>query len=556
MKTRIHQVAVLVLAGLLAACGSKQSATEGSTGTTRPDARPTAQAAAPNASPAQAPAPAAAPTETIAEAEPAPEDAAPIVAPEDGTIEERLMYRMEEAVDRARRGNFEIAKVELLQLLREDQVAAYAAYNLGVIAYYEGQTGQALEYYEVALEQDPTFAPPLLATVRHHMAGGDTSVARDLVRRQLQNSENAPTVQGVELYLTLADGRYEQVIQDGRQVLIADAGNMDAHFTMAMAHYNLGRLELARYILEEGISRDEGRPDFYFALARIYLDRDEKIRARTYLERALEIDSSHPEASNNLGVLNLESRNFEAAEQLFRGAIERAPNYEEAWVNLGNALKGQQRYNEARDAYNRAMQMSPTYPAPYYNLGILFLDTEMDGLGEADRIQRALEYFSDFRTRYGAGLPAEHPVNTYQSEAVARLEVIRELEQSAQLEQEQDTRQPEQSNQEGGYADQACFDDFCVDDADPDQCYQDFCGGSGSDGGDSGTPASYPDQGCFEEFCEGEMDEAQCYEDFCGGSDDEDTESSDGGGYEDQQCFDDFCAGDADPDQCYRDFCE
>ena len=309
---------------------------------------------------------------------------------------------------RARDGDFASARTDLQQLLNEDEVAAHAAYALGVIAFYEGQEDLALDYFDNAMEIDPLLTDALAATVRVHLRNQDISSARAVIERQEGRSESAPEVRAVDLYVQLYEGRYEQVITGGRSILLEDDDNLDVHYTMAMANFYLGRVELAEYILQSGLDRDPDRPDFYFALAQFQLSQDNIPGAQNFLNRALEIDPNHPEAYNNLGVLQLQSRNYDGAASSFEQATNRAPEYEEAWLNLGNAYKGLGRIDEAQQAFERALQISPDYADPYFNLGVLYMDVEIGELPRIDRCNQAIDFFNNYRDRAGT-LPPGPP---------------------------------------------------------------------------------------------------------------------------------------------------
>ncbi|MCA9299723.1 MAG: tetratricopeptide repeat protein, partial [Phycisphaerales bacterium] len=339
---------------------------------------------------------------------------------------EDLAIAVEDAIARAEDGDFASARTDLQQLLSEPDVAAYAAYGLGVIAFYDGQEDLALDYFDNAMEMDPTLTAPLVATVRTHLRHNDLAGARAVIDRQERASEEAPEVRAVGLYVTLYEGRYEQVISDARALLLEDDDNLDAHYTMAMANYYLGRVELAEYILQTGLDRDPNRPDFYFALAQFELDQDNVPGAQLFLRRALEIDPHHPEAYNNLGVTQMQTRAYEDALDSFTNATRYAPDYQEAWLNLGNAYKGLGQIDEAQEAFEHALRIDDRYADPYFNLGVLYMDVQIGELTRMERCEQAIQYFNSYRERAGT-LPPDHPVNEYLGEAETCVETELEL---------------------------------------------------------------------------------------------------------------------------------
>ena len=342
---------------------------------------------------------------------------------------ERRREAIVSAATRARRGDRASARTDLQQMLRDPEFGAYAAYNLGVIAAYEGQADQAQDYYRQALERDPGFGPAVVALVRGRLVEGDVAGAEQLVATQLRASNNAAGVRAAGLLVTLARERYEQVITDTRAIMTSQPENLDAHYALAMANLGLGRHELATYILQRGLGREAQRPDLYFGLARVALDRGQDQQARMYLTRALDVEPNHLEARVNLALLNLRARNFEEAARLLEGVTSLAPRYQEAWLALGNAYKGLQRFDEARQTFERAARLNDRYADPWFNLGLLYLDVdEFEGLDRIPRMERAIAMFTEFRNRAGGTVGADHPVHRHIADATQAIETQRELD--------------------------------------------------------------------------------------------------------------------------------
>ena len=395
------------------------------TGCAMPDATP---APANTVDPVVESAPAAAAT--------APEDdpfgdVAPATATEPaGPDMDRLRDLVADAIADAEDGDYDAARSQLVPLLDVPEAAAFAAYNLGVIAYLEKRPLDALDYYERAMAADPTYAEPVLGAVRMRIRDNDLAGAQRIVDRQVAASDNAPQIRAASLLIHLAAGRYDQCIREGRSLLLEDEGNLDVFVALAQAQLALGRVELAEYILNEGIGRDPERPEFYFILGRIQLAEGNLPGARRQFEAVLERQPLHAEALNNIGVIRLASRDYSGAVDAFSTALDVAPGYAEAWVNLGNAQKGLQDYAEAERSFLEATRIDDQFETPWFNLGVLFLDAEMVGYSRIERLEQSLRHFSAFRTRAGA-LPNDHPVNAYSAEAQSLLTVELELEAAA-----------------------------------------------------------------------------------------------------------------------------
>src|SRR5699024_9101004 len=129
----------------------------------------------------------------------APDEAPEPAASKDGDAPDSR-DRLDAAMLAALAGETDRAKRELKGLTSDDEVGAYALYNLGVIAFSEGKTKQADDYIRQSVDKDPAFGPGTVAIVREMLHAGQTSEAQAFVREQLQKSDNASGVRAAELF--------------------------------------------------------------------------------------------------------------------------------------------------------------------------------------------------------------------------------------------------------------------------------------------------------------------------------------------------------------------
>ncbi len=484
----LQSLLVPVTAVLLAACGGQQTPDEPVVITDRPTT--VVDSTDSDVQPSQLPADSE--TQSV-------EDGSANAFVEDSRID-TLYGAVEDAVGRARGGDLASARTDLQQLLGEPEVAAYALYGLGVIAFYEGQEASALDYFDQAMVSDPTLVDPLIAAIRIYLHHSDVSGARMLLQRQLSAADDIVQVRAAELYISLYEGRYDRVISDGRAMLLEDPANLDIHFAMGMANFYLERYELARYIMTISIERDSERPDFYFLLAMIDEAQGNASSMESWLNRVITIDANHPEALNNLGVLALRARHWDEALDYFQRASTHAPDYREAWLNMGNAYKGMGELDQAQASFEHAIAIDADYADPYFNLGILYLDAEMGELTRQERCQRAIDYFADYRSHV-ASVSSDDRVIEYAEQAATCVQTeIDLLEQEAQAERE--AEEAAAAAAEAG----TCMDDFGFEcfPGDPD-CFapdgsvcEEGSGGGGGCTDDFGFECFPGDPDCFD----------------------------------------------------------
>lgn len=327
-----------------------------------------------------------------------------------------------------------VAAASNLSALPDGLSAGAAKHAQGVIAYYRGDRSAAARLFNEAAGLDSGYAPPVAALIRLRLAEGDTSGARSLFEQRLSASGNAASIESTGLLIDLAQGQSEAVIAKARKLLLRDEKNLDAYFAMAAANVSMGRVEIARYICDQAISRDAGRPDFYFLKAKIELAAGSQNQARTFLRRVIELDPYHPEARTNLGVLSLRTRDFEGAIEHLEAASKVDQNSVVVWNNLGSAYKGAQRYDDAKTAFDKALQLAPADPISYYNLGLLYFDAEFAGLDKIARMDKAAELFNAFLAKGPTG-PAVERATKFAKDATLFAKTERDLKTQAEEKQ-------------------------------------------------------------------------------------------------------------------------
>ncbi|MBU6162348.1 MAG: tetratricopeptide repeat protein [Myxococcales bacterium] len=439
----------------------------------------------------------------------APADAGPAPEPA-GDSEDERRQAIIDSVEAARSGDLDQARVNFQQLVDDPSYGGYALYNLGVIAAAQNQEEQAADYFEEALRAQPDLGDALAALVRPLLRTGQVGQARSRVQQQLSASSNAAPIEAVELLVMVAEERWNDVIEGGRRVLLRQPENLDAHYAMAMAYIGQGRVELGRYILNQGLVRDPNRSDLAFGLAQIELAAGNSQIAQSLLQQLVRVNPLHVEAWNNLGILYLRARNFAGAVTALETATRHAAEYREAWMNLGSARKGVGDADGAISAFERAIALDDRYAEPWFNLGVMMLDTEIDGMTRLQRMETALRYFGEFRNRAGAIAP-DHVVNEYIAEANGIIEIETGLNE-----------EPAEEGGGDGFGDDG-FGDEGGDDGFGDDGFGDEGGGDGfgDDGfGDEGGSDGFGDDGFGDEGDTGSDD---------GGSEDEESEEDDWG---------------------------
>jgi tetratricopeptide (TPR) repeat protein len=221
--------------------------------------------------------------------------------------------------------------------------------------------------------------------------------------------------------------RYDEAVNEARQVLRMDERNVAAKLAVAEAFRARGRLDNALQIIDDvingsdpnhpnnGPGANDARAHYLRALLRVEVNRDVPGAIQSFT-RAVELDPQFAEAHNNLGVYLLQAGNVPQAIEHLRAATALAPSWAKARLNLGDALRAMHSYDEAIAELQRAQQLDPSMVEVHYNYGRLYGEQAREipsqGIDNLNRkialLRQAQQAFTRFRDALGPQF-AGHP---------------------------------------------------------------------------------------------------------------------------------------------------
>ena len=360
----------------------------------------------------------ASPAPTAAASEPPPEETGPRVPapPARPTMNDSARGSYRNGLAAAQQGDLAAARAAFEGALAADSRAYLAAYNAGVIAERQGQDAQADSFYQRSLSIQPDFELAVVARarllVRQRRTNEAVAMAADIARRFPGNF----AVRAEYARLMVVAQRYDDAINEGRQILRVDERNVGAKLAIAEAYRAQGRLDLALYIVDElingpdpehhpnnGPGTNDPRAHYLRGLLRLEVSRDVPGAIASFT-RSVELDPQFAEAHNNLGVYLLQSGNTDSAIQHLRAAVALSPAWAKAHLNLGDALRATRSYGEAQSELQRTQQLDPTLNEVHYNYGRLYSEQAREiastGIENLNRKLQLLQQSQAAFTRY------------------------------------------------------------------------------------------------------------------------------------------------------------
>lgn len=247
-----------------------------------------------------------------------------------------------------------------------------AAYNLGLVLKREGDVQGARGAWQKALATDPNH----LASKAQLAALGLTSpasapeavkeleaiIAADRFQPEARNHLSA---------WELSQGRYDEAIRHGRNVLLGDPDNVNAFLNVAIAYFKKGLPDQAGLIASSALEKNPKAASLHNLLGLVFLSQDNSRAATEAFSAAIEADPGNNDARLNLAALELAYGNFDAALKRFDQVLKTRPNDPEILVSRAVALRGLSRFDDAEKGYRAAMAAPGADPDIAYNLCIL-----------------------------------------------------------------------------------------------------------------------------------------------------------------------------------------
>jgi tetratricopeptide (TPR) repeat protein len=202
-----------------------------------------------------------------------------------------------------------------------------AASLLGIVAYRNGQTKEAISWMERAAEGNP------------NAAGYQSNLC--------------------EMYRQVGDP--DRAIAAGRRAVELDPNYLQGLNNLGIAYFEKLDFKSAEGLYRRAIECDPKFPEAHNNLANALRAQRRFDEAIEEYRRAIELRAAYPEALSNLGCVLREVGRLEEAEQAQRMAIGARPNYIEAYNNLALTLWDRKQPEEALGILARSMAIMPDH---------------------------------------------------------------------------------------------------------------------------------------------------------------------------------------------------
>jgi len=244
--------------------------------------------------------------------------------PEQTTRTQQISEQAQEAFDR---GDYEQARLALLQLVAQAPDSAEIQQRLGTVLQYEGRLAEAEACFRAALKRDRDYAEALVG----------------LGQVEAQQADVASALK-----------RFETAIE-------IDPHRPRSHFSLGRMLEEIGRTDEALAEYFRVLELEPNNAEVSLRIAAIQLARNQPDQALSRLDQVVELAADNAEARDLRGRAHLKLRYFPQAIQDFRTAASGLPNRPDIYYHLALALEADHNPADAFRAAQQAVRLAPDF---------------------------------------------------------------------------------------------------------------------------------------------------------------------------------------------------
>ena len=265
------------------------------------------------------------------------------------------------------------------QAIEQDPTNARARYNLALAEQNLGDLESAVATYRRAIQLDPNLIEAYINLGYLYGRLGLDEEALDVFQRAVELDSGND-----ELFVALGDayrdlGFLEDSIQSYRQAEILNADNVRARDNL---HEVRERVELqAQHIarLQSQLDSDPSDPERYSEAIGAFLEAQRFDDALQLARRAIELFPEDPAMFETLALVHEATGDLAAAIETWLQVLALDPEDIDAWERLGNSYLNEGQLDEAVEAYRKCAELDPDNPATIFSLAEALLEAEQFG---------------------------------------------------------------------------------------------------------------------------------------------------------------------------------
>jgi Tfp pilus assembly protein PilF len=303
----------------------------------------------------------------------------------------------------------ETARARLRSALKIDSTIWEAWYDLGALAWREGEDDEAIDDYGKALAIDRNHTTILLARAEANRRAGHKKEARsdyEAALKMMEDDDPGRRDAAARLASLLRDnGDFDEAVEILRDTVRTSGTNAKIYTELGQIYIAQKRLELAQLVLAKALELDAKDPSVYNALALLAQKQGKAQEAFYLFDQAASLDATYIDARFNKASVLLDAGDYARAKVELAAIVERRPDDYQAQVALAVAHRGLKELVEAKKVLQRVIKEAPKHSTVRADAMWNLAELELDYSGEDAAAQAAGK--TDLE-RYMQEAPSDH----------------------------------------------------------------------------------------------------------------------------------------------------
>ncbi|GIV40530.1 MAG: hypothetical protein KatS3mg033_2330 [Thermonema sp.] len=237
------------------------------------------------------------------------------------------------------------------------------ARQAALMAMYEGDYKQAIQYYEQSLIYDNDKPEMLWGLARSHFYAGNYPQAVQVCRQLLQNKKSAwkcrATLLEAFCYFRMADSALQQRIEKLQAAQECMPQDYRTHFYLGLLYMQNGQLSEAETAFKQALALRPKQGGLWIALGNLYATQEQWSEAANCWCQAAELPQAPPAAVYNCAKLLLRSGSYERGLQMMERYAQNHPLQADDYFDVARACAAGRQYEEALRYIAAAIQLAP-----------------------------------------------------------------------------------------------------------------------------------------------------------------------------------------------------
>ncbi|KAI9354773.1 hypothetical protein BD770DRAFT_347220 [Pilaira anomala] len=238
---------------------------------------------------------------------------------------------------------------------------AYALNLMGTFAFLKGNTAEALDNFNKAIEADPKFVQSYIKRSSIYMERGDVETTFKQFEDAVAINPSDPDIYYHRGQVNYISGNYDAAAKDYSESIKLDDSFVYAHIQLGVVQYKLGSISSSMNTFSNTLKKFADSTDVHNYYGELLVDQQKLPEAIEMFGKAMTLDPKNPLPYINKAMLMYQVLgNTDEAIQLCKSALEVDPACDAAVASLAQILLEQGKPEEALKYYEMAINLART----------------------------------------------------------------------------------------------------------------------------------------------------------------------------------------------------